>query len=263
MLALTLVLAGVVAQSDAPQKVDISKVKADLKILTDGKGHYLVYPGSEPYGEMSFYGDGKTFHQVPVKGGGRNGDESFDAVFWEPRFARDGAQAFFRWKDGKYSVECAGKSTELSLVPDEEAKKMLDGGAFLTRLWLRLPERLLRDENGTYYFIDRYRPANSWRTMGDRRDFRVFVGKRGRLKQVALKDIVDDSEGMIFSTKTGTLRLIAGKDGEKDSMKWVQGKKELNLINVPLDDLRNVQLVYTGLGPYDGKRLGTPCDDMM
>ena len=71
--------------------VDVSAYKQKLKVLTDGKGHYvtlLPFTISDgPDTGLLFYGDGKTFWAQRRIGGGRDGNESFDTVFWEPRVA--------------------------------------------------------------------------------------------------------------------------------------------------------------------------------
>ncbi len=82
------------------------------------------------------------------------------------------------------------------------------------------------------------------------------------MKPVALVNIVSDSEGDIFASKRGRLRLIfthGGRDRQR-TWEWISGKKRRSLTDVPV--LRNIMLIYRDLGVYDGKRLGTPCDDL-
>lgn len=247
---LLLIAAFVVAQ--APTPVDVSAWK--LSVATDGKKHYIAWDVQKLYDGALFYGDATTLYQVPVKGGGSDGTSS-SASFWDPRILNGGyAKSVF---DGPktIAVTCSAedKYVTFTALPDEEAQKVLEGAKILSRRFLRMPDRLMRDDKANYYFIDRVRS-----TDGSRRDFRLFIGQRGKLKLQPLKDIVDDSEGMIFSTKTGQLRLVTGRE-----QKWVQGKKESKLIDVPLDDGRNARMVYLDLGVYDGQPLGTPCDDAL
>jgi hypothetical protein len=61
----------------------------------------------------------------------------------------------------------------------------------------------------------------------------------------------------IFTTRSGELRLVLDK---KRSV-WVEHKKELELIQLPVED--NHVLIYQDLGVYLGQRLGTPCDDLL
>ena len=69
--------------------------------------------------------------------------------------------------------------------------------------------------------------------------------------------VVSDSKGEVFSTRGGALRLLVGPDA---SPMWIRGKVETKLTQVPVNE--NLHLVYTELGVYRGKRLGTPCDDI-
>lgn len=264
-----LLIAAISLAQAAPAPLQLSaEEKAKLKVLTDGQGHYLAYDSKKPYGEPFFYGDGKTMTKSRVFGGGASGDESFDSYFWDPRIPRGaGDITSFYMKDSgkKFAVDCAKRTTTFTPLPAEESKKLVDTATFLPPTWTRIPERLLRDDKGTYYFVDRLRTEDSY----DRRDFRLFVGARGKMKQVPLKDIVDDSEGMIFSTKGGELRLVFGRGDRanraapQEDFKWIEGNTRRVLTDVPIDAPANARMVYVDLGPYSGQRLGTPCDDLM
>lgn len=261
------VLIGLLLSQPRPD-VDVSAYKDKLKALTDGAGHYLVYDGQKPYNAM-FYGDAKRVVQLRIGGGGMSGTESWSAYLWEPRIPHlDGALTSVEMADSgkRYTVTCGKKATTLKPVGAEDLAKLLGSVTFGPPPWDRMPERLLRDDNGVYYLVDRYRSEDRL----DRRDFRLFVGPRGKMKQMPLKDVVDDSEGMIFSTKNGELRLVFGHNGRaddnkplSDQFKWIEGKKSQQLTDVPLDLATNARLIYMDLGPYAGARLGTPCDDLM
>lgn len=262
MHVLTLLLAASAAQAGDPARVDLGASKDTLVVLTDGQKHFVAFDKAQGYSGPLFYGDGKVFNQVPVRGGGASGAESFSVNFWEPRLPPiEYSAPEFRMADtgGKYTVSCGKKETALKPLPADEAKKLVEGAKFSARLWTRMPEALVRDEKGTYYFVDRLRTEEA----SDRRDFRLFIGPRGKLKPQPLKDIVDDSEGMIFSTRAGDLRLVLAHGDKPTERKWISGKTEVKLVDVPLDNLRNVRMVYMDLGVYEGARLGTPCDDMM
>jgi len=236
--------------SQTPTAVDVSSYK--LTVGTDGKKHYAVWDPAKMTDGALFYGDDKALYQVPVKGGSSDGSKH-EANFWDPRL-KNTAYALVLTPNKELVVTCneQDKTATYTALSPEEGQKVLEGAKILSRRFLRLPERLMRDDKANYYFIDRFRSTDD-----SRRDFRLFMGPRGKLKMQPLKDIVDDSEGMIFSTKTGELRLVTGRDP-----RWVVGKKELKLINVPLDDTNNVRLVYLDLGVYDGQPLGTPCDEL-
>lgn len=266
MLAIPVVIALVLSQPD-PDPLDISTWKANARALTDGKGHFIVYDAERPYGTM-FYGDQKKLTQLRIYSGGRTGKESWSASLWEPRIPHlDGNYVAVEMKDsGKaYTAICGKRTTALTELNPDDTAKLIAGASFVPPTWDRQPERLLRDDRGNYYLVDRLRTNDRL----DRRDFRLFVGPRGKMKQVPLKDIVDDSEGMIFSTKSGELRLVFGNVDHaddkpmKDDFRWIEGKKSQSLTDVPLDAPVNARLIYMDLGPYLGARLGTPCDDLM
>ena len=77
------------------------------------------------------------------------------------------------------------------------------------------------------------------------------------LKLLKMTNVVSDSQGDIFTTKKGELRLVL--DRKKPS--WFTGKAETELISLPLEE--NRIMIYTDLGVYAGQRLGTPCDDLL
>ena len=113
----------------------------------------------------------------------------------------------------------------------------------------REPYALARDQRGTYYYVDRSIEKNQ------KHYFKLYVGKLGNVRLQRMKDIVSDSEGDIFVSKKGKLRLILGKS----QASWIRGRKRTKLTLVPIDE--NLPMIYNELGPYIGERLGNPCDD--
>ena len=253
ILACVVLAAAVPALAADDETIDIKASAAKYKVVTDGKGHYVagipfeIGDGSD--NGFLFYGDGKTFYAQRRTGGGANGTESFDTVFWEPR-VNERWKASFGMKDGKYYVQCDARKTELKEVPEADAKKMLDSAAFKKTRWKRRAYSLARDNGGKYYYVDQAREPEG------NKDFRVFRGQKGAVKPQKMVNIVSDSEGEIFITKAGKLRFVLNKS-EKT---WVEGKKETKLIDLPIED--NHVLIYTDLGVYAGQPLGTPCDDL-
>jgi hypothetical protein len=235
--------------AEAPA-VDISEVKDKLQILGDGKQHYIVVdPWGEPHKHL-YYGDGKRFHALRVITTSREGKTAWRRTFWEPRVDAP-------WKggvglrQGKYEAQCGERATELQPLPAEEQAKMLASATFHGPLWKHRAYALARDNKGTYYYVDRPRePDNS-------KAFRLFSGPRGNLKPLRMTNVVSDSQGDIFTTKKGELRLVL----DKKRPVWFAGKKETELVGLPIED--NAMMIYTDLGVYAGQRLGTPCDDLM
>jgi hypothetical protein len=253
-LALALVLLAPLAAAASPDdEIDITPYKEKMKVLTDGKGHYLaVMPftiSDGPDTGWLFYGDGKTFWAQRRFGGGRSGDQSFDSTFWEPR-VDSGWKANFGYRDKKYAVQCDDRKTELQVVPRDEAAKILDEAKFMKTRWKRKAYALARDNSGTYYYVDRAREPE------DSKDFRIFRGPKGALKPLKMTNVVSDTEGDIFVTRAGRLRLVL----DKRETVWLEGKRQTKL--TPLDPGDNHVLIYSELGVYEGEPLGTPCDDL-
>jgi hypothetical protein len=232
---------------DSPP-ADISAVKDQLQVLGDGKGHFVAVV---PFGpsEHLYYGDGQAFFAQRVFGSSSSGRESFDFTFWEPR-VKARYQASFEFRDGKYQVQCEERKTVLTPLPDEESRAMVQRARFFAPRWRHRAHALARDERGTYYYVDRLREPE------DSKSFRLFAGPKGGTRPLKLINVVSDSEGEVFATRAGELRLVPARR----EATWVRGKKRTPLIPVPVED--NHVLIYTDLGTYTGQRLGTPCDDL-
>ena len=192
----------------------------------------------------------------------RRARSDFSVSLWDPRidWSINGyAQLAFR--DEKYTLSCPPKTTAMSLVPDAEAKKLLEGATLYQARWQRLPHRLARDDSGVYYFVDCAREDS---LGGCSRDWRLYTGQRGKLALQQMTNIVSDSMGQIFSTKSGELRLVLNEEGKGEdkskALKWVNGKAVTPLVNVPVED--NARLIYTGLASTTGRssvRPATTC----
>ncbi len=234
------------AATPADSLVDVTAVKAELRVFDDGKGHYLVLiPFGGDVWNHFYWGDGKTFWAQRVYGGLSEENVAFSKLFWEPRVPR--GQAGFRLKDGVYKLDCGERMTLFHPTADERAHALLDSASFKPPRWTRRAYALARDESGIYYYVDRAREETVL-------DFRLWAGPRGQLKPLHMTNVVSDSEGDVFATRSGELRLVLDK---KESV-WVKGNQRTPLRLLPLED--NVRLIYSELGVYAGEPLGTPCD---
>jgi hypothetical protein len=240
------------APAAASDTVDVSSVQDKLKVLTDGKGHYfaLIPFGGSAFDHLYYSPDGgKTFWQQRVTGGGSAGTESFNRLLWEPRVkSRAGAELELR--SGKYTQTCDTRTTELKPVAPDEEKKILSSAKFMKPRWKRRAYALARDNTGTYFYVDKQREPE------DSKNFRLFSGPKGGMKLLQMTNVVSDSGGDIFATKKGELRLVLNKS----ETIWMQGKKQVKLMFLPIED--NAQVIYNELGVYTGEKLGTPCDDL-
>jgi hypothetical protein len=240
-------------------------------VCTDGKSHYVVVAPSEKQSVQLYYGDGKTFHRVPLPPWVLTGED-----FFEPRFFAPSKSSSFRGLDMRlYSsvnhdtakqtcaVTCGPRTTPLTIL-DEEAKKALLGKAtYEPPLHKRAPHRLARDEDGRYFYVDK------GNTPETEKSFRLYVGPKGAMKLQKMTNAVADTEGEIFTTKSGSLRYVT--DRQKPPI-WIEGKgaKKKTLTIVPIESvadksgepINNYQLIYNDLGVYLGEKLGNPCDDL-
>ncbi len=222
--------------------------RAKLQLATDEKGHYFAF---RPYREetLLFAGDGKTFYLQRVFGGGASGTSEFDYTYWEPR-AKARWQASFGMKNRQVYVQCGENPTPLKLVPAAAAKKLLAKAKLFKPRWRRMGFAIARDDAGTYYFVDRLREPD------DTRDFRLYVGTRGKVRAIEIQDALLDDAGQVFITAAGRLKFSRG--GATTTVEWLQGDKRAALSGIDLES--QARFIYTELGAYAGEKLGTACD---
>ena len=163
--------------------------------------------------------------------------KTLSASFWAPR-AHKSRSGAFRLRDGQYTVHCGDRSKTFKPLKAAARDAMLDKVEFFERKWQRRAYLLARDDEGIYYYVDRAR------TPPDNFDFHLYTGHRGNMKRVPLVNIVSDTEGDIFASKRGRLRLVhnAGRDKREKSLLWIKGRTRKSLTNVPV--VLNAQLIY-------------------
>jgi len=228
-------------------------------VCTDGKGHYVFHvPGTGSWPQL-FYGDGKRMTRVQLA------ETLGGATFFEPRFFDANSNPNFRGADirlhssvefdaGKGSCVVRGgtQGTELRVLPSNHAQELLATAALAPSPALRVPHALARDEHGNYYYVDK---GSTPATAGS---FRLYMGPKGNMKLQKMTNVVSDSQGEIFSTKTGDLRLIVGPGGTQST--WVKGAARTSLLAVPVQE--NLRMIWTELGVYAGEKRSNPCDDL-
>jgi hypothetical protein len=234
-------------------EVDVEKELPQMALLTDGRGHYLALVPLGP-AEMTFYGDGKVFHQLRISSYGRDGSRGTESRrFWAP--VSTGGGGDIEHADGKWSVRCSDRTTPLVPVSEAETRKILARAPFKKPLWKRQAAALGRDDTGVYYQVDQLRidrtsPLDPTPPTG----YRLFIGRKGKLKAQKLTDSVVDSRGIVLSTRAGHLTV----DNRDRRMVWSTGRGKSELVYLPVED--NAMLIYRDLGIHG--RLGIPCDDM-
>lgn len=174
----------------------------------------------------------------------------WDTITWAPR-SRFRAQASIESRADGFVHTCGADDVfELTPLAPADAQAVLTKGEFRSTAILRVPAALARDETGTYYFVDKLRAQ-----FGGE-GYRVFVGKRGKLKQLPLVDLAIDDAGMVFATKSGEFRLTID-NGKDRSATW--NVKSKTKVLKWLDPEAASYLIHRELGIYTG--FGALCDD--
>lgn len=249
-----MVLGTAAANADPkPKPIDIKPFRDQLVVLTDPDGGiYVALPGRDG---RAWYGvqSRKTknlYEQVVI---GRSSDGStgkWDLSVWAPRVPDVQPGSILRRADGTYNRYCGtGHDTPLTELTGDKAKAVLDKWTFLSTAMVRRPHLLARDDSGVYYYVDVIR--NEYGGKG----YRVFVGKKGAMKQRPLTDIATDSAGDVFATKTGDIRIV--RDASKTTATFVKGEKRTELSSLDLDV--NSTLIFKDLGIYTFT--GTICEN--
>jgi len=241
--------------TDKPKPIDIKPIVDKLDVLKDDVGDYYVVPRQDAMtlddaGAWIFFGDSKTLYQQRVIGSSSNPNVEYEWYLWAPR-AKNLAAAKLDALAGRQTLECnhgADGKRKLVQLNADEAKTFLGKATFLPPLWQRQSHVLLRDDDGVYYFVDMLRDE-----FGGN-GYRVFVGPKGAMKELAMTNVATDSAGEIFATKSGQLKLVT-KDGKAF---WIKGGKKTELTE--LEPAQNKYLIYRELGIYGS--LGTVCDDL-
>jgi hypothetical protein len=276
-LAAALALAGVSARAEAPAPIppwgkgETVEERATLDktaVCTDGKAHYVIVAPHPKQLVQLYYGDGKTMVHVPLPPWVLSGDSFFEPRFWaktkNPRFRGLDMRLFatvdYDATKKTCAVSCGERTTELTIVDGDARRDLLSAASYRPSPQTREPHRLARDMTGRYFYVDR------GNTPETEKSFRLFVGPKGRMKLQKMTNVVADSEGEIFTTKSGSLRYVTDR---KLPPVWIEHGKKLTLTVVPIegtDDagepVNNYQLIYNELGVYLGQKLGTPCDDL-
>jgi hypothetical protein len=250
-IAVVAVVVPVVAAADdpKPKPVDIKPFRDQLIVLADAAGGtYVVKPGEDP---QIFFGTGKTLYAQVITGRSTNGD-AWDVATWAPRSTTYQPGSISRRDDGSFMKFCGGENqTGLTRVTGDKAKAVLDKSQFVTTGLMHVPHVFLRDDAGTYYYVDALNKVYGGK------GYRVFVGKKGAMKQLPLSDVAADSAGEVYATKSGDLRLTITDQGGKTAV-WGKGEKKTPLIVLDID--REEPMIYRELGVYTFT--GTICDDL-
>jgi hypothetical protein len=268
------------------RRVVPQKVRDLLQVFHDGKGHYFV-AGDQLKGLPTatrnlltrnvYFGSKRQVYHLAAHGTYHH--TSPRAYTYIVRDPRRGNSKLHVGGD-KVHYRCGATRTPLSRLSPAAAKRFLSKVTFRERFWSREPHLLARNDEGEYFFTDRalattrsgglrFRP-----TLAQLRGFRLWRGRRGRMKRLKLQDVVTDAAGQIFLTKKGALhvtmrkRKLRGARGrfarqyQITTLSWRNRRtnKRDKLTRVPLESAFTTELIHRHLGPYTGAKFGLPCD---
>lgn len=233
------------AADPKPQPVDIKPLRDKLAVFKDADGGVYVLFHERDATPQLFYGTPKLLHRQVLDGSrSRNGD-AWSVSIWAPRLAYPYMGMIERDKDGNVRTTCQDKLAHgLTPVTGDAAAAILDKAKFVTTQYTRRALWLARDDRGVYYYVDVL--AKEYGGNGHR----VFIGRKGAMKQVALTDVTVDTGGEVFSTKSGDLRLVRSAETptKPAAATWIRGEKRTELVQ--LDTYMNQPLIFRDLGIY-------------
>ena len=183
--------------------------------------------------------------------------QSRDGVDWTltsfaPRVSNGQGGSIARKSATEFQRYCGNDEVDVFTPMTELASAaFLAKVPFFTTPLIRRSKVLGRDTSGTYYYVDAL--LQEFGGAG----YRVFVGRKGAMKQRPLLDVASDSAGMVFSTKSGEIRLVTSTGSSTPKgMTWFAKSKAKEL--VVLDNHVESHLIFRDLGLYGF--LGTLCD---
>ena len=230
-----------------PKAVDVTPFRDKLVVLEDALGGtYVVLPAAGD--SRVWYGSGKTLYEQITTGYSADGD-AWDVPVWAPRVPNVQPGSVQKKSDGSFHRWCGGDhDLPLKPVTADRVKTVLARVTIMSPAVLRVPYLLARDDGGVYYYVDKLRGGAN---------YRVFAGKKGAMKQLAMSDVATDPAGDVFSTATGEVRFVHNTE-EKHSAVWVHGNDRTSLSLIDTDAAS--RLIFKDLGVYTF--LGTLCDDI-
>jgi len=238
-----------------PKPIDPKPVLDKLLAFRDDLGGIYIVPAPDSFANLNdasawvFYGDAKAVYQQRIFSSSSSSGQHYEWGMWAPRAKI--STAHIGPVDNKLAVTCSPTTNRpLTQLRADETKSLFERVTFYPPLWRRQAKFLARDENGVYYYVDELRAEHGGS------GHRVYVGQKGAMKLMAMTNVVSDSAGEIYATKSGQLKIIAETKGP--AAFWIKGRKKFPLTVLEAAD--NRYLIYRDLGIYG--TLGAICDDL-
>ena len=238
------------AAVDVPVKLEPA-VLARMVVVTDGAGLFVAFDPERGLSDPFYAGNARALYAQRVYGGGSNGPD-WSATFWEPRVTA-GWMSTFERREGKFTLQCAKNAITFTPLDKAATAAFLGQATFHEPRWRRRAWAIARDDEGTWYFVDRTRDAEKI----DSSDFRLFVGRKNKLQPLKVEDYIGDDGGQLWITPAGKFRVdVANRVAE-----WIERGVRTKLVFLEIED--QAQFAYSQLGVYKGEKLGTACDDRL
>lgn len=267
IVSLSLLASSAEAKFVPPKQVPVA-LRDQLLVLTNGRGRYLIVPSLRPTMTTSernkvrnyvFYGDAKHVYQQHLIGGlNLRKDGTFKVHLRDFRLVTSTLTGVLSKEP---HMQCNEARLPLTQLSAGKARAFIDKVELHPPFWRREPHLLARDDEGRYFYVDRmiaHRRRRRTVALTELRGFRMFIGRRGRAREVKLRDTVLDAAGQIFLTKKGALHL----ETKTDKLFWRRGKKRTFLTKVPLNKQDTWILIHRYLGAYAGVRFQLPCEGL-
>jgi hypothetical protein len=223
-----------------------------LSVLADADGNLLAY---DPQGVLEgvWWGRPPTLHAQEVVGGSSDGDGGRTWSLLDRRHLHEGG-AYIELRGATATLRCGSRTAPLRALSADEARRQLAGARAAPPLWERQIHAFARDDFGNYYLIDKARAPEGGRAPDD--SYRVFIGWRGQMLRAPLQLVAQDSLGDVFGMPNGARRLVLDREGGR----YIDGA-EVRVLR-RLDPVIESELLFLGLGVYQGSPHGTPCDPL-
>lgn len=244
-------------------QADLKDFRPDMRVFTDGAGHYVVEAASfslvvesrrKYLSNRFFWGDGTTLTQLNGVGFARNPDESYSVRFEEPKLAGTNEEASFDVDSGRGSMrlKCGRHEAKFTELKDTSADAIRMKAAFAPLPLVHQPEYLFK--NGAQYIF-----VNSSKYNPGFDTFRVFVGTPGKmtLHPIAQMAVFTDGQTMLITTRKNETLFVPGEQMAGAPATWERTKKLQTI------DLKTFDLAQLGIETASARSpasLSTPCE---
>ena len=186
---------------------------------------------------------GKHMFEISMVGFSRGG-EKIEFTLWDPRYTRGTQKNLSRDSAGQWTLQCEDEVYAL---------KSIDSPSDVNWYHPSMDRRvtvIAKDLHFNYFYMDQSKNNNQ------NLEYRFFMGKKGEIREFDIIDSSKEHEQLHVLTTEGAFKM------KGDEVSWTRNPIEtspsgqLQNMNV----FQNSRFIYTELGVYPTKLLGTPCD---